>query len=96
MQADSQTHSLSLPFFNTGTPEEWLKCHKNIKKVITGQNTTTGPQKFTVARRVLTGDALATLETSLGDKNPTLANFTAAVNAVVQHMFPLRAPVSQK
>ena len=60
-ELDSQTHGLSSPFFNTGTPEEWLKCCDNIQKVNNGQNAMTGAQQFTIARRALTDEVLAML-----------------------------------
>jgi len=93
---NSSEYSIALPYFNTGTPEQWLKCADNINKVIIGQNATTGTQRFTIARRVLVGDALATLEASLAGQNPTNALFVTAMNAVTTHVFPPRSLVSQK
>ena len=50
---------LTIHYFRTGTPEEWLRIRAKILEVITGQNLTTGAQRFTMVRRVLQGDALA-------------------------------------
>ena len=49
-----------------------------------------------LAQRVLTEDTLATLEGLLGEDNPTANNFTEALHAVTNHVFPPRALVSQK
>ena len=58
----STTYDLPLPFYSTGTPEEWLRFKLNLSKVLIGQNITTGPPKYALARRVLEGDALAAFE----------------------------------
>ena len=41
--ANSQTYKLYLDVFKHGTPEEWLLHVKNLRKIIFGQNCTTGP-----------------------------------------------------
>ena len=74
----------------------WLKCQDNINKVIVGQNTTTGAQCFTIARRVLTGDALVMLEALFAGANLALANYATTMNTVTTHVFPPRLLVSQK
>ena len=83
-QEDLQTHSLSLLFFDTSAPEHWLEC----QEVITRQNTATG---LSVAKRLLTEDALGTFETEPGNQNHTPATFEAATSAVATHIFLPRA-----
>jgi hypothetical protein len=41
--ATSQLYSLSVPYYNTGTPERWILFRKDLDKVLIGQNITTGP-----------------------------------------------------
>ena len=90
--ADSQTYELTVPFFRSGTPEEWLIVKRGIIKIMTGQNITTGPGQYAMSRRILDGDALARFNakaTELG--NETVANHTTCLNAVTEHVFPQRA-----
>ncbi len=96
-EAASTTYDLPLPYFGSGTPEEWLRFKRNLYKVIVGQNLTTGPLKYTVTRRVLEGDALAAFDASaeiLG--NETNDNFVLALAALTEHIFPARALQTQK
>ena len=39
--ATSMTYDYQVPFFSTGTPEEWLKFKARFNRVITGQHMTT-------------------------------------------------------
>ena len=55
----SATHDLIVPYFSTGTPEEWLRWKRDLGRVLQGQNVTTGPGKYSMTRRLLEGDALA-------------------------------------
>ena len=57
-EENSAVYKLSVPYFWTGTCKEWLLFWRNLNKVITGQNVTGDPGRFTVARRLLEGDAL--------------------------------------
>ena len=94
---NSQTYELTVPHFRTGTPEEWLLCKRNINTVITGQNITTGPESYAMARRILDGDALTAFELATTTRgNQSVANFRACLNDVTQHIFPRRALVLQK
>ena len=95
--ADSGLYELTVAYFRTGTPEEWLLLRKAILEVCTGQNLTTGPQRYTVARRILKGDALAAFNdkaTDLG--NETVGNFDQCLEHVTDHVFPARALQTQK
>lgn len=94
---DSPTYELTLVYFGSGTPEEWLLFQRNLRKVIHGQNLTTGPAKYALARRVLIGDALATFNaraTHYG--NETNDNFSSCLNDLTEHIFPARALQTQK
>ena len=58
-------YSLNVPYFRDGSPEEWLKFLMNLKRLFEGQNITTGPHKFTMARRLLIGESLSLLKKKL-------------------------------
>ena len=95
--ADSQTYDLTLVYFNSGTPEEWLKFQKDLNKVFVGQNLTQGPPKYAMARRVLEGDALARFNTAANDHgNENNDNFRACMRDLTTHVFPQRALQKQK
>ena len=66
---DSPTHKLSAPHFSTGAGEECLKFRTNFDEVCAGQNITNGPGKFTLARRLLEGDALTSFENKATELN---------------------------
>lgn len=93
---ESPKYSVSVPYFSTGTCEEWLQFRRNLDRVLEGQGITTGPQSFVVARRLLTGAALTTFENKARGLNETVANFTAALDAVAKDIFPARAVLVQK
>ena len=61
----SPTYELSVPYFGTGSCEEWLKFRANVAKVLLGQHVTTGPAKFLVACCLLIGNALLVFNTAL-------------------------------
>ena len=46
MDNESQTYELTVPFFHSGTAEEWLTTKRAIKKIVTGQNITAGPAQY--------------------------------------------------
>jgi len=94
---NSPTYELTVPYFATGTPEEWLKFRKNLKKVLVGQNVTNGPGRYTVARRLLEGDALARFNhVAEANGNETVPNFDKCLDEVTAHVFPKRALQTQK
>ena len=51
--ADSPTYELAIPFFDEGTPEEWIKFRRRLKAVLKGQNVTQGPASYAVAKTLL-------------------------------------------
>jgi hypothetical protein len=95
--ADSTTYDLPFPYFSSGAPETWLRFKRNILKAIVGQNITSGPPKYALARRTLEGDALAAFDASaITNGGETNANFTTTLNALTTHLFPARALQTQK
>jgi len=81
--ASSQTYELSVPFFRTGTPEEWLLVKRAIFKIFAGQNITTGPGQFAMVRRILEGKALASFNGHASlITNETVGNCRVCLQAV--------------
>ena len=56
---DSTTYKIPLAYLRDMTPEEWLLFKKKLTRCMTGQNATGGPTKYVLARRLLSGHALA-------------------------------------
>ena len=84
----SPMYKLSVPYFCSGTCEEYLLFEKNINRVVTGQGATTGPNKFLVARRLLEGDALMMFNNALpAGTNETNASFKTCMKALRNSIF---------
>lgn len=95
--ANSQTYDLTIQFFRTGTPEEWLLFQRDLHRVLNGQNITTGPQKFTMTRRLIHGDTLAVFDAAAQEHgNETNVTFLQCLKDVTTHIFPKRALAFQK
>jgi len=91
-QDTSPTYDLSVPFFNRGTAEELFDLLKNINRVCTGQNITDGPGRYSLARRLLQGDALAAFNRHATQRgNETVANFKLVLQDLTTHVLPRRA-----
>eukprot|EP00957_Ditylum_brightwellii_P006416 487243-Ditylum_brightwellii.AAC.1 len=56
--ATSPIYKLSVPFFDKGTPKEWIKFRHGLQAVLKGQNATQGPPSYAVVKTLLEGDAL--------------------------------------
>jgi hypothetical protein len=97
LDTESQLYSLSVPYFSTGTPESWILFRKNLDKVLVGQNVTTGPPTYAMARRVLEGAALARFEASVVDRGTeTLEHFALVIEDMGEYVFPRRALQMEK
>ena len=107
-KATSPTYDLNVPYFDSGTPEEWLKLLENLKRVFTGQNLTTASTKYAMTRRLLMGDALSQFDAKAeelrkaaeapegGVWEETDKNLTACLNSVTEKVMPKRALQTQK
>ena len=95
---DSPTYELTIPYFGSGTPEEYLLWQRDLDKVIVGQNVEEGPAKYSLARRVLTGDALAAFNTAAQTYLPEMDeySFEYTMMSLTEHVFPKRALQTQK
>ena len=95
--ASSQTYDLPIPYFRTGTPEEYLKWRNNVKKGMAGYGATTGPQKYSFTRRLLEGDALAAFELKATElATETAPHYNEVMEALTKHVFPNKALQKQK
>eukprot|EP00957_Ditylum_brightwellii_P174982 13322998-Ditylum_brightwellii.AAC.1 len=54
----SPIYKLSVPFFNNGTPIEWIKFWRGLQAVLKGQNVMQGPPSYTVTKTLFKGNAL--------------------------------------
>merc|ERR1712115_352057 len=57
-KTSSPTYELPVAFFKKGTPEEFIKFKKQLKRVFHGQDLTTAAQKVSIVHRLLVGQAL--------------------------------------
>jgi hypothetical protein len=74
---NSQTYELVVQFFKTGTAEEWLLFHRDLKKILVGQNIIAAPAKYAMARLLLSEEALMVCNTGATEHgNVTNNNFT--------------------
>ena len=58
-KSTSPVYELNVPYFKDGTPEDWMKFLANFKKVVIGQDLSTGTTQFAMARRLLMGETLS-------------------------------------
>ena len=94
---NSATYELPIPYFKNGSPEDFLKWKRNVEKAISGQGATDGPGKYTLTRRLLDGDALTAFNLKAEEfPSETNNNFLLVVEALTEHVFPIKALQIQK
>lgn len=94
---ESAKYDLTIPFFKSGTCEQYLNFARDLSKVIIGTNSVTGASKYLVTRRMLQGDALAKFEAAAathGDETPE--NYILCLRDLTTHVFPARALKQQR
>ena len=96
--ANSQLYEVVTRAFDHGTPEEWIRHLKMIRRILVGQNITTGPDSFRMTRRLLEGKALADFNASVTTNgyNETVQNLNLVLNDVAVPIFPTRALQKQR
>ena len=93
---NSKTFTLDVPFFQSGTPKQWLDFKKNFEKVRVGQNLTTGPAQHQMARTLLKGKALHVFNlAAMEHGNETIEHFCEVMNDVTKNFFP-KKPISKQ
>ena len=88
---DSTEFQFPIKTFKAGKTEEYLEWKDDLDKVNYGLNNTTGPAKFSLARRLLQGDAATAFEAEASGKTETNDNFKLCMKAVTDHVLPNRA-----
>eukprot|EP00957_Ditylum_brightwellii_P145759 11099339-Ditylum_brightwellii.AAC.1 len=94
--AISPTYNLLIPFFNTGSVEEWLKFWQNLQAVITRQNITDPQGMYASIKSMLCGDALTAFKNAEGVNRPqSELTYKKTMEDIHTHMFPLQAYIMQ-
>ena len=94
---DSPVYSIQIPYFGTGTPEEWLQFLDGLEKAIRGQNISSGPERYELTERLLTGDALTTFKLkALEAGTRTVEHYSTAMDQLTAHIFPAHSYREQK
>jgi len=98
LQADSQLYEIVTRVFDHGTPEEWIFYGRTMKRILIGQNITSGPNKFCMICRLLEGKGLANFEASITTNGytETVANLELALNDVAIPIFPKQTLQKQR
>jgi hypothetical protein len=93
----SPTYELNVPYFKGGTVEDLLTFLKTVDRVLVGQNATQPPNCFNILRGLLQGDPLAAFNrAALINGDDTEHSFKLNIHALVEHLIPKRALVTQK
>jgi hypothetical protein len=87
---DLTTYELAVPYFKTGNTEKFLRFLEVFEKACTGQDCTTGPQKFSLMDRLLQGDALAAFNAHKPNRMATETNeaFEKCVKKLTAYVCP--------
>eukprot|EP00957_Ditylum_brightwellii_P182463 13899939-Ditylum_brightwellii.AAC.1 len=94
--ANLPTYNLAIPFFNTGSVEEWLKFQQNIQAIITGQNITDPQGMYAITKSMLHGDTLTSFENTMGVNVLQLEPaYKKTMEDIHTHMFSLQAYIMQ-
>ena len=96
-EENSPIYEIQVPYFKSGTCEQYLEFMDKVQAVIIGQNLTTGPQRVAFMRTVLKGDAYTYFNqyfTTVGNEDDV--TFILGVQALTCHIFPQRALRMQK
>ena len=95
--ANSTKYDLSIPYFGTGTPEEWLMFQDNLLKGIAGQNITEAEGKYKLIESLLIGDALTVFNTKSVERGRrTDNNFSKVLMDLTTYIFPKHAYREQR
>ena len=95
----SLQYDIAVPFFDEGTPEEWIYFQRCLERTFSGQGDTTGPQQYKKVRMLLQGEALTAFEayvSTVANHLETLTSLKDALSAVTGSVFPKKASQIQK
>ena len=96
--ATSTTYKTPVVYFKEGTPEEWFIFMDHLGHCITRQNTTSGPAKFDLSRRLLDRAAKTAFKNAaqLARGATTNASFQECLKAVTVDAPSPKALINQK
>ena len=95
--ASSTTYKIGMAYFKDKTPEEWLLYKNRLNRCLEGQGATAGPRKFSLARRLLMGSALANFNNSANFcATETREHYLQCIHVVTLGVFPQDALKEQK
>ena len=95
--ANITTYKLTIPIFKNRNSKEWLEWVKNVERAAIGQNATTGPAKFLLAKRLLEDGALQASKNAARTAGAeTTQNYKVVIKAVTAHIMPKKALQKQK
>eukprot|EP00957_Ditylum_brightwellii_P103329 7874839-Ditylum_brightwellii.AAC.1 len=93
----SPIYELSVPFFDKGTPEEWIKFWHRLQAVLKDQNVMQGPASYVVAKTLLKVNVLTVFEQAeITHGNQTVPHFKLCLDDVAKHVFSEKAGQTQK
>eukprot|EP00957_Ditylum_brightwellii_P055762 4225361-Ditylum_brightwellii.AAC.1 len=84
------------PFFEKGTPEEWIKFRCRLQAVLKSQNVTQGPPSYAVAKTLLKGNVSTVFKQAENDhRNQTVSHFNLCLDDTAAYVFPEKAGQTQ-
>ena len=90
-------YEIQVPYFKSGTCEQFLEFMDKVQALIVGQNLTTGPQWVALMQTVLKGDTYTYfIQYFMTVGNEDDVTFILGVHALTPHIFPQRAFCMQK
>jgi hypothetical protein len=96
-EKSSPVYEVTAKSFATGSVEQFIQWKRDLQRIITGQNITKLIDKFTMAKRLLHGDALAVFSSVAAQLDmEDDAEFELALAELAQHVFPKNALTNQK
>ena len=96
-EKNSPVYELMAKSFATGSVEQFIQWKRDLHKIISGQNVTRVVDKFTMAKRLLHGDALAVFD-AVASAMDLIEDeeFELALTELALHVFPKNALTNQK
>ena len=93
----SPVYDMQAKSFATGTVEQFILWKRDLYKIIEGQDIQNPKDKFTMAQRLLHGDALAVFNQAAMTKDQTdPEDFEKTIRELAAHIFPKNALALQK
>ena len=90
-------YKLTIPFFDCGTPEEWIKLFQGITTILKGQNVTSGIASYVVIKTLLKEDTLMLFKKAeVTYVTQSMTNFEKCLDEVTIHIFSEKAYWLQK